>query len=162
MELTNLDHDELQEQGQRIIFESLGGQYWRLRWEWILNLLEPGYLLLSEHIGLGPGTDKYRGIHDGLFLKTLIFSGGGMMVHASMTGKQIFASIAAWQQTHEKSARERDNCEPKAGCRERGIGRLYSRLSQTAFPTVSSTATSGAISLRYGPKRPTLLTVVKV
>jgi hypothetical protein len=31
-----------------------------------------------------------------------------------------------------------------------------------AFPTVSSTATSGVVSLRYGPKRPTLLTVVKV
>jgi hypothetical protein len=31
-----------------------------------------------------------------------------------------------------------------------------------AFPTVSSTATSGVVSLRYGPKRPRLLTVVKV
>lgn len=36
-----------------ILFEKLDG-HWILRWEWVLESCQPGYILVSEHVGLGP------------------------------------------------------------------------------------------------------------
>jgi hypothetical protein len=44
---------------QKIVFERLDGHGWVLRWEWILDPCEPGYLLVSEHVRLGPDISEY-------------------------------------------------------------------------------------------------------
>lgn len=44
------------------IFERLGAEDWSLRWEWDLDSHDPGYLLVSEHIGLGPDTREDWGV----------------------------------------------------------------------------------------------------
>jgi hypothetical protein len=55
---------------QKIVFERLDGHDWCLRWEWILDPREPGYLVVSEHTGLGPDIAEYHAdqwpFYDGL------------------------------------------------------------------------------------------------
>lgn len=41
---------------RKVILEPYDRGGWSLRWEWILDSSSPGYLLVSEHIGLGPDT----------------------------------------------------------------------------------------------------------
>jgi hypothetical protein len=39
---------------RKVVFEPLDHGRWLLRWIWVLDDSAPGYLLVSEHIGLGP------------------------------------------------------------------------------------------------------------
>lgn len=48
--------DGFQIKKKLIVFEPLDDQNWRLQWVWDLDPHAPGYLLVSEHIGLGPET----------------------------------------------------------------------------------------------------------
>jgi hypothetical protein len=41
---------------QKIVFEPLADRDWLLKWVWVFDPCEPGHLLVSEHIGLGPDT----------------------------------------------------------------------------------------------------------
>jgi hypothetical protein len=38
---------------KQMIFAPDDNGHWQLRWKWVLNTSEPGYLLVSEHIALG-------------------------------------------------------------------------------------------------------------
>jgi hypothetical protein len=41
---------------RKVVFEPLADRGWLLKWIWVFDPSEPGHLLVSEHIGLGPDT----------------------------------------------------------------------------------------------------------
>ncbi|KAF2828395.1 hypothetical protein CC86DRAFT_288492, partial [Ophiobolus disseminans] len=54
MELGKLPEGCMLDAKRRVVFEPLEHHGCRLRWEWVSDPCDPGFLLMSEHIGLGP------------------------------------------------------------------------------------------------------------
>lgn len=49
-----------QEANRKVVFEQLDDQRFLLSWIWDMSSSEPGYLIVSEYMGLGPNSDWYK------------------------------------------------------------------------------------------------------